>query len=116
MHHYEGSATRSNRKKEKKRNSKDPRVPGIYKLLEGECSDDKKWKMVRGGQLTKLTTGKRSIKQHPSLAASENAEPGRREREILFRKVQLSLKWLNLWGENRKEKQIEMRVIRCLTL
>lgn len=38
------------------------------------------------------------------LAASESAEQGGRKRDILFREVQLTLKWLDLWGENRKDK------------
>lgn len=67
--YYQGAATRINRKKEKKGESKDGRAPGIYRRFEGEreCSDYKKWKMVRGGRLAKLNAGKGSKRKHPRV-------------------------------------------------
>jgi len=67
---YQGAATRINRRKEKKGDSKDGRAPGIHRRFEGECSDDKKWKMARGGRLAKLNAGKGSKRKHPRESVS----------------------------------------------
>lgn len=39
----------STEKRRRREIAKDGGIPGICKLFEGDCSDDKKWRIIRGG-------------------------------------------------------------------
>lgn len=61
---------------------------------------------------TDKTEHRKEIKEATSkgwLQVRMQSREGEKERDSVFREVQLSLKWLNLWGENRKDKSKSRR-------